>query len=292
MNADLSKDASDYNSDRAWHVSGNNFIQIIESGKSTNFNKLIRKGVSNTISKPQGFMNEGQLIIDIDKQSKGFSRFYEDLAVPQQLEQFDSNYQENTQLHIELIRQIVQESCDTFSPTMPAEIGSAILKLNNNKSSDEFGICAEHLKFASPTIFRVLSVLFNAIIEHCHIPLQFLSGIITPVHRKGNDAADFGNYKGITVSCSIGKVLEHVTFRSVIITIWFHQKYLTITISFTDQRIYHSEYPTSFRKHFYGTTLGIKDPSVFKIPAICKKIFWNTQEIPQVHGRGFHPFYL
>ncbi|CAC5413843.1 unnamed protein product [Mytilus coruscus] len=56
--------------------------------------------------------------------------------------------------------------------------------------------------------------------------------------------------------------------------------------------LYDSEYPTSLRTQFYGTTLGIKDPSVFKIPAICKKIFWNTQEIPEVHRRGFHPFYL
>ncbi|XP_071125331.1 mammalian ependymin-related protein 1-like isoform X2 [Mytilus edulis] len=53
-----------------------------------------------------------------------------------------------------------------------------------------------------------------------------------------------------------------------------------------------SEYPISLRRQFYGTTLGIKDMSVFKIPAICKKIFWNTQEIPEVSRRVFHPFYL
>ncbi|CAG2193629.1 unnamed protein product [Mytilus edulis] len=79
------------------------YNQIVESGKSTNFYKLIRRGLSNTISKPQGFMNEGQLILDLDKQSKGFARFYEDLAVPK-LEQFDSDYHENTQFNLELIQ--------------------------------------------------------------------------------------------------------------------------------------------------------------------------------------------
>ncbi|VDI19758.1 Hypothetical predicted protein [Mytilus galloprovincialis] len=186
------------------------YNQIVESGKSTNFYKLIRRGLSNTISKPQGFMNEGQLILDLDKQSKGFARFYEDLAVPKQLEQFDSDYHENTQFNLELIRKIVLENKDTFSPITPDEVKSAIYKLNNNKSSDEYGICAEHLKLASSTIFNVLSVLFNAIIEHCYIPLQFLSGIITPVHKKGKDATDFGSYRGITVSYTIGKVFEHV----------------------------------------------------------------------------------
>ncbi|VDI66492.1 Hypothetical predicted protein [Mytilus galloprovincialis] len=119
------------------------YNQIVESGKSTNFYKLIRRGLSNTISKPEGFMNEGQLFLDLDKQSKGFARFYKDLALPKQLEQFDSDYHENTQFNLELIR------------------------------------------------------------------------IITPVHKKGKDAADFGSYRGITVSYTIGKVFEHVILERI-----------------------------------------------------------------------------
>ncbi|CAC5392451.1 unnamed protein product [Mytilus coruscus] len=202
------------------------YNQIVESGKSTNFYKLIRRGLSNTILKPQCFMNEGQLIFDLANQSKGFARFYEDLAVPKQLEQFDSDYQESTQFNLELIRKIVLESKDTFSPITPEEVKSAILKLNNNESSDEYGICAEHLKLASSTIFNVLSVLFNAIIEHCYIPLQFLSGIITPIIKKGKDAADFGSYRGKTVSYTIGKVFEHVILIRIELRLPFDQSSL------------------------------------------------------------------
>jgi hypothetical protein len=77
------------------------------------------------------------------------------------------------------------------------------------KSGDEFGISAEHFKLAGQSIVAALVELFNAILEHGYIPPQFLSGIITPVYKKGCDATDFSNYRGITVSCTIGKILEH-----------------------------------------------------------------------------------
>lgn len=50
------------------------------------------------------------------------------------------------------------------------------------------------------TIFNVLFVLFNAIIEHCYIPLQFLSGIITPVIKKGIMLPIYTNQNRILVT--------------------------------------------------------------------------------------------
>jgi hypothetical protein len=55
----------------------------------------------------------------------------------------------------------------------------------------------------------------NAILEHGYIPPQFLSGIITPVYKKGRDATDFSNYRGITVSCTLGKILEHIILNRI-----------------------------------------------------------------------------
>jgi hypothetical protein len=74
-----------------------------------------------------------------------------------------------------------------------------IVHLNNKKSGDEFGISAEHFKLAGQSIVAALVELFNAILEHGYIPPQFLSGVITPVYKKGRDATVFSNYRGITV---------------------------------------------------------------------------------------------
>jgi hypothetical protein len=94
-----------------------------------------------------------------------------------------------------------------FIPISHYEVTAAITKLNNKKSGDEFGISAEHFKLAGQSIV--------AILEHGYIPPQFLSGFITPVYKKGQDATVFSNYRGITVSCTIGKILEHVILNRI-----------------------------------------------------------------------------
>ena len=138
--------------------------------------------------------------------------FYEDLAVPKQLVEFNSDYQKDVSQHIDLIREIINKMDSDFIPISHYEviITAAITKLNNKKYGDELGISAEHFKLAGQSIVAVLVELFNAILEHDYIPPQFLSGIITPVYKKGRDATDFSNYRGITVSCTIGTILEHV----------------------------------------------------------------------------------
>ena len=87
-------------------------------------------------------------------------------------------------------------------PISHYEVTAAIAKLNNKKSGDEFVISAEHFKLAGQSIVAALVEKFNAILEHGYIPPQFQSGIITSVYKKGRDATDFSNYRGITVSCT------------------------------------------------------------------------------------------
>ena len=95
------------------------------------------------------------------------------------------------------------------------EVTTAVTKLNNKKSGDEFGINAEHFKLAGQSIIATLVELFNAILEHSYIPPQFLSGIITPVYKKRRDATDLSNYRVITVSCTLGNILEHVILNRI-----------------------------------------------------------------------------
>jgi hypothetical protein len=137
--------------------------------------------------------------------------------VPKQLVEFNSDYQKDVSQHIDLIREIINKMDSDFIPISHYEviITAAITKLNNKKYGDELGISAEHFKLAGQSIVAVLVELFNAILEHDYIPPQFLSGIITPVYKKGRDATDFSNYRGITVSCTLGKILEHVILNRI-----------------------------------------------------------------------------
>jgi len=130
--------------------------------------------------------------------------------VPKDIEHFDSDYQNNISDQLDLIRQIVDISEENFTPFNTIEIMKAIEKLNSKKASDECGLYSEHFKLAGQSLLPQLTTLFNAILTHCFVPPQFLIGIITPVHKKGKDATNFTNYRGITVTSTIGKIFEHV----------------------------------------------------------------------------------
>ena len=53
---------------------------------------------------------------------------------------------------------------EPVTPFTTEEVDEAILSLNNNKSAVEYGVTAEHIKFASGTLTGVLTVLFNQIL--------------------------------------------------------------------------------------------------------------------------------
>ena len=55
----------------------------------------------------------------------------------------------------------------------------------------------------------MLTRLFNQILISKDIPDSFKTGIITPVLKKGKDPKVMGNYRGITVSSTFGKLFEY-----------------------------------------------------------------------------------
>ncbi|CAC5382321.1 unnamed protein product [Mytilus coruscus] len=80
--------------------------------------------------------------------------------------------------------------------------------LNTGKSSDEHGICAEHLKFAQHTVVPTLTKIFNKILQERKVPVDFKSGILTPVLKKVKNPYLVNSYRGITVTPVLSKLHE------------------------------------------------------------------------------------
>ena len=59
----------------------------------------------------------------------------------------------------------------------------------------------------------MLTDIFNTILTSCKIPDTFRTGYITPVHKKGKDSQNVGNYRGITVASLFGKIFEYVLLQ-------------------------------------------------------------------------------
>ncbi|VDH94435.1 Hypothetical predicted protein [Mytilus galloprovincialis] len=122
-------------------------------------------------------------------------------------------YMKNGYLNLCKIRQQLYEQAidkaEDPEQFTESEVMKAIGKLNTKKSADESGITAEHLQNSKSTVSPVLTSIFNNIILKRTVPVSFKFGILTPVLKKQKDPTVMGNYRGITVTPTIGKTFEY-----------------------------------------------------------------------------------
>ena len=83
--------------------------------------------------------------------------------------------------------------------------------MKGGKSADSDNISAEHLHNAPLNLLSRLATLINQMLKHSFVPRQFRQGFMLPLvkDQQGNHA-DINNYRGITISPIVSKVLEHV----------------------------------------------------------------------------------
>ena len=76
--------------------------------------------------------------------------------------------------------------------------------MNNNKSADCCGLCAEHYKLAGDLYCSFLALCFNS---------MFLHGYSPSIKDKNGDLPDISNYRPIALATVFSKILEHVLSR-------------------------------------------------------------------------------
>jgi len=83
------------------------------------------------------------------------------------------------------------------------------LKLGKASGPDD--IMVEHLLYAHPSLVYHLCILFRSIATPSYVPKEFGHGIIVPlVKNKTGDLRKTDNYRGITLTLIISKLLECV----------------------------------------------------------------------------------
>lgn len=89
-------------------------------------------------------------------------------------------------------------------------VSELIDNLNNNCAPGIDGITGEHLKYGkSETLCSILSSLFTYLLSWQIVPHTFKVGVIVPVLKKPTlNPNDPANYRPITLSCALSKVME------------------------------------------------------------------------------------
>ena len=190
------------------------YNSIMESENTANFYRLVNRnsrGSRSTVA----LLENGKRLTDPKEQCRGFASFYEDLAIPRDSSSFDADYKSRISADLHLIRQTAENTCEPVPVVTSSEVEQAIKKLHTKKASDEFGLVSEHLKMAGNAVTQPIALIFSEILRMKHIPEQFHSGVLHPIHKKGKDPSLYTNYRGITVTSLVGKVFEHVVLEKI-----------------------------------------------------------------------------
>ena len=100
----------------------------------------------------------------------------------------------------------------TFSTT---EVETSIRRLNSGKAADQDGITAEHLKHANAEAYVILTDIVNRVLQEAKLPAACKSGFKIPLPKKGKDSQLQTNYRGITITAVIGKIVEQLIQKEI-----------------------------------------------------------------------------
>ena len=93
------------------------------------------------------------------------------------------------------------------------EVHPAIKMLNSGKAPDEYGVKSEVLHNLADTLTPILTDLFNKCSLQQNVLIHFKRGTLTSIPKKNKPPEVLDNHRGITVTTTIGKVLEHVILK-------------------------------------------------------------------------------
>jgi len=89
------------------------------------------------------------------------------------------------------------------------EIMKAIKNLKNNKACGPDGLCNEVIKYSQHVMMPLLAKLFNNILVSGIYPESWAKGHIKKLYKK-DDPLEPNNYRGITITSVIGKLLNSI----------------------------------------------------------------------------------
>ena len=105
--------------------------------------------------------------------------------------------------------EIGKRDCLSLDRVTVEEISQAIKQMKNGKSSGLDNLYGEHFKNSHSKVHVLLSLLFNAMIIHGHLPSSFMDSIIVPlVKDKKGDITSVENYRPLAITSVASKIFE------------------------------------------------------------------------------------
>ncbi len=195
-------------------------IEILNAASSDNSNLFYsiikRQRKSQNLNTKELFYNG---ILHTDDLLHVWQSHFSSLATPSIQPNFTMERFDRACTNIKNISNIIGNSTPLTIPITLAEVKHAMKILKKKKAKDGASLTAEHLQAAIQPIAAFLTPIINQIIGTSYIPRSLKEGIQHPIQKKGKDILLPGNYRGITISALIGKVMDYISLQ--------HQRFST-----------------------------------------------------------------
>ena len=192
-------------------------IMQAESEDQLLFYKLIRNQRSIKSTNTDTLTINGCTRVGDEQVLQGFANYFEDLATPKETcsVDYDEDYKMTAELKETILFDLYSNNnrctTDHVAPIMPlnlSEMKKIVGSCKNGKAQDDTMLTAEHFKYAGDGVLSNLKTIINKMLLTKYIPPRLLHGMLTPILKKNKDKKNSSNYRGITVTSVIGKLLE------------------------------------------------------------------------------------
>ena len=157
-------------------------------------------------------MVNGELLHSTSEILPVWTSHFSNLATRQEPEETVAEYDNIIKEDLLVMNWLAENN--TRTPIQQNEVTAALLKLKYNKAADIHGLKAEHLRNASYTLPGILTDMFNAEISH-GLSTYMRNAYIAPIHKKGKDPLNTDNYRGITITPILSKMMEHIFLNRI-----------------------------------------------------------------------------
>jgi hypothetical protein len=181
-------------------------MDAAESDK-TLFYTLVKKQRRTGLGSAQQMIFDGELVQGPDLPD-AWANYFENLATPADYPEYDEEHYDSVVLQVNMTANINRLTEDPIQQIAPSEVENIVEKLKLGKATDLFGLASEHLRHAHPKLNDVLAAVMTKIVQTATVPQPLKMGVITPVFKKKKNILDPDNYRRITVTPVVGKVME------------------------------------------------------------------------------------
>ena len=182
---------------------------VLNARQSDNalFHRLIKKQ-RGSCSKFIDELHVGKETFSQDNIISGWYTHFKKLATKTENPDYDLKYLKQVEEEVEVIFSICTNTTEEVKLISDKEIHDALKSLNRGKAPDVYGVNVEHLVFGGQNLMDLLKSLMNRILLDKSVPNSLKLGILNPIFKNKGSRKDSQNYRGITITPVLTRLLE------------------------------------------------------------------------------------